>query len=594
MGRYWFKIHYSGMIKFFNYTTYIIIWLICCNAFSTEKKTVNPGNLKIYIKEQHQYRLINDTLYTDSSEVTACLENTAQQYRNKGYLTLHVDSAFIGDSISRVYLDLGKQYKWGMISRGNVSTEILKKAGINTAQFRHQPISAGQITTMFDKLITWYENNGYPFASCQLKNINSSGEGIIAELYVDKHKKFNVDSIIIKGDVNISPPYIMQYLNIHKNDTYNEAKFSAITDRIRELWFVNTVKPHAIDFKNGEIDIYLYLENKKANRFDGIIGFLPVSEDNNKLQITGNIQLFLLNTLGKGEQLNLEWEKLPVFTQKLSTYFAYPYIFQSPFGIEASFSLHKQDSSYLTINPVFGIIYQMGPNNIFRVYADNKSSTLLTDNLQNSYGEFNRTIYGAGFEVYHVDYLYNPRKGYQYNVSLGYGTKNSSIPGNKQKNQNRQLEATLDAAYYQPITDNTTVKIRTQAGYIQSFGNNSPMDNSQFNGLFENELFRIGGMTSLRGFNKDAIFASIYIIPSLEYRYLFNKNSAVYLFYDGAYYEKKATRPYTYDYPFGFGAGLTFETGAGIFSINYALGKQFGNPLDLRSGKFHFGFINTF
>ncbi len=582
------------MIKFFNYTTFIIIWLICCNAFSTEKTSVNPGNLKIYIKERHQYQLINDTLYTDSSEVTGYLEYTARQYRNKGYLTIHHDSVLIGDSISRVYFDLGKLYNWGMINRGNVSTEILKKAGINTARFRHQPISAGQITTMFDKLITWYENNGYPFASCQLKHINSSGEGITAELFVNKHKKFCVDSIIIKGDINISTSYIMQYLDIHKNDTYNEAKFSAITNRIRELRFVKTVKPHAIDFKNEEIDIYLYLENKKANHFDGIVGFLPKSEDNNKLQITGNIQLSLLNTLGKGERLNLEWEKLPASTQKLSTRFAYPYIFQSPFGIEASFSIYKQDSSYLTINPVFGIIYQMGTNNVFRVYADNKSSTLLTDNAQRSYGEYNRTIYGAGFKVSNVDYLYNPRKGYQYNVSLGYGTKTSSIPGKKQKTKSRQLETTLDAAYYQPITNNTTVKIRAQAGYMQSFGKNTSLNETPLNELFENELFRIGGMTSLRGFNKDAIFASMYIIPSLEYRYLFNNNSAVYLFCDGAYYEKKVTRPYTYDYPFGFGAGLTFETGAGIFSITYALGKQFSNPIDIQTGKFHFGFINTF
>ncbi len=573
---------------------FIIFGLICFYVFTISIKASVPGNLNIYIKQQHQYTLTHDTSYTDSSEVINYLEYKTQQYRSNGYLTIQVDSVYIGDSVSGIYFDLGRLYKWGMISRGNISPEIIKKAGINPGQFKHKPISPGQITTMFDKLITWYENNGYPFASCKLKKIGLSGAGITAELFIDKHRKFIVDSIIIKGPVSISNQYIMQYLDIHKNDIYNEAKLSGITGRIRELRFVNTVKPHAIDFKNGKVDIYLYLENKKANRFDGIVGFLPESEENNTLQITGNVQLFLLNTLGKGERLNLEWEKLPGFTQKLRTYFTYPYIFHSPFGIETSFSLYKQDSSYLTINPVFGIIYQMGPNNVFRIYVDNKSSTLLTGNAQSSYGEFSRTIYGAGFEVSNVDYLYNPRKGYQYNVSLGYGTKTSAGTGSQQKNKSGHLETTLDAAYYQPITKNTTVKIRAQAGYIQSFGNNSSLNDTQFKGLFENELFRIGGMNSLRGFNKDAIFASMYVIPSLEYRYLFNTNSAVFLFWDGAYYEKKVNSPYTYDYPFGFGAGLTFETGAGIFSINYALGKQFGNPIDMRTGKFHFGFINTF
>jgi hypothetical protein len=48
------------------------------------------------------------------------------------------------------------------------------------------------------------------------------------------------------------------------------------------------------------------------------------------------------------------------------------------------------------------------------------------------------------------------------------------------------------------------------------------------------------------------------------------------------------------DTPFGFGAGISFETKAGIFSINYALGKQFNNPIELRSGKIHFGIVNYF
>jgi len=48
------------------------------------------------------------------------------------------------------------------------------------------------------------------------------------------------------------------------------------------------------------------------------------------------------------------------------------------------------------------------------------------------------------------------------------------------------------------------------------------------------------------------------------------------------------------DNPFGFGAGMSFETKAGIFSIMYALGKQFDNPIDMKSAKIHFGIISTF
>jgi hypothetical protein len=44
----------------------------------------------------------------------------------------------------------------------------------------------------------------------------------------------------------------------------------------------------------------------------------------------------------------------------------------------------------------------------------------------------------------------------------------------------------------------------------------------------------------------------------------------------------------------GFGAGLNFETRAGIFAFNYALGKKNQNPIDFRAGKIHFGYISIF
>ena len=40
--------------------------------------------------------------------------------------------------------------------------------------------------------------------------------------------------------------------------------------------------------------------------------------------------------------------------------------------------------------------------------------------------------------------------------------------------------------------------------------------------------------------------------------------------------------------------GGSFETKAGIFSLNYAVGKQLNNPIDFSSAKIHFGFLNQF
>lgn len=110
--------------------------------------------------------------------------------------------------------------------------------------------------------------------------------------------------------------------------------------------------------------------------------------------------------------------------------------------------------------------------------------------------------------------------------------------------------------------------------------------------LFQNEMFRIGGIHSLRGFDELSISASTFGIATAEYRFLLDQNSNIYVFYDRAYYEQAEAETFFADRPYGFGAGIAFETRAGIFSVNYALGSQQNNPILFRSAKIHFGFVN--
>ena len=111
--------------------------------------------------------------------------------------------------------------------------------------------------------------------------------------------------------------------------------------------------------------------------------------------------------------------------------------------------------------------------------------------------------------------------------------------------------------------------------------------------VYQNELYRFGGQMTLRGFNEDELFASSRSVTTIEYRYLLDRNSAVFIFYDQGYYENRAVS-YVRDYPYGFGGGLSFGTNLGIFSLSYALGSQQSNPILLKNGKIHFGYVAYF
>ena len=107
-----------------------------------------------------------------------------------------------------------------------------------------------------------------------------------------------------------------------------------------------------------------------------------------------------------------------------------------------------------------------------------------------------------------------------------------------------------------------------------------------------NELFRIGGITDIRGFDEQALVSSAYIIGTLEYRYLLDKNSFLRLFYDWAYLENKLSNIGIN--ASGIGIGMQMQTNAGMLQLNYALGRTSNNLYSFQNGKIHFGIINYF
>ena len=73
------------------------------------------------------------------------------------------------------------------------------------------------------------------------------------------------------------------------------------------------------------------------------------------------------------------------------------------------------------------------------------------------------------------------------------------------------------------------------------------------------------------------------------------QNSYFYAFSDYAYLEdRRSGQPLKIDHPIGFGAGITFETGAGLFGISAAVGQTDDAPANFGNPKIHFGYVSVF
>ncbi|MFC2097719.1 ShlB/FhaC/HecB family hemolysin secretion/activation protein [Bacteroidota bacterium] len=526
--------------------------------------------------------------FPDSLLLLEELNSLLYSIQDEAYLTAGFDSIkYSGDNVT-AWLNPGHKYYWTNISVDKIDKSVLKKAGINERRFANEAVYYKKYLKTIGKITSWYENNAYPFASVQLENVKIENEKIKANLVVKENNRIVFDSLNIEGEAKISKKFINRYTGIFPGGPYSEKLVFDLSKRLNELAFLQEHRPFELEFTRDKAKMYLYLDKKKANRFNGILALYQRDSYSGKLGLKGELSFLLHNSFGIGEKVFFNWKKLESTSQKLETEFKYPFVISLPVGVNVGFGLFKKDSLYLNTNSHFGLEYFFSGENSYHIFFRNRVSSILSSpgievvNEGNIRG-FNTKIYGMGLNYENLDYRFNPRKGVLLKIDVGAGNKKQPDNTTQESDQNEKyFEFVSDISYYVPIAQKIALRFKNYSGYKYA------------ESLFENELFRIGGLKTFRGFEEETFFASAFSITSIEFRYLFEKNSAFYAFFDGGYYQKPEDTATFSDTPFGFGVGVDFETRAGIFTLNYALGRQQGNPVEFNSGKIYFGIINRF
>jgi outer membrane protein assembly factor BamA len=458
-------------------------------------------------------------------------------------------------------------------------------------------ISPSAIQQINKRILAHYENNGYPFAAVFYSNLKIEGDKVSGILQVEKGPLITMDTVSISGDCKLSKRYLQSYLSISPGDPYDERIVRRVPDRIKELPMVTEIRPFSVGFSNDKSVAFLYLKDKKASQADGVIGVQPPAKTDAdaKTRVTADLRIRLLSAFGRGELLDFNWRQPSPLTQDLKARFSYPFLFDSPFGVDAGIAIYKKDTTYLDVELDGGLQFLLDGGNFLKVFFKNKKSSLIsTARYKNTtvlppFADISKSLYGVGLRKFSLDYRLNPRKGYSVELSASAGNRKIEINTDLPKAlydsldlQSLQFSSELNGNIYLPIASRLVAAVGCRSGWI--FGGD----------LFENELTRLGGMATLRGFDEESIKASSFVIGRFEMRYILERNSNFYLFLDQGWLERGSGQSYFRDTPYGFGAGISFDSKMGIFSINYGLGSEQDNPIVFRSAKVHFGVVNFF
>lgn len=549
------------------------------------------------------------TEFENEASVEFALNRSLQEFYREGFLLAAWQKHGVHGDTIKVTVDSGPRITWAKLTVSDDDKPWLEAAGIKTNSLNGKPYRHTQVGIVLNEILDALNQRGYPFAQVSLDSVEFADSVLSAKLLLKKNTFIQFDSVIVIGSLQVSQNYLSRYTGIVPDMPWQQSLVDALPARMRQCTFATMNKPPVVEFNGNRARILLYADERKVSRFDFLLGVLPNNAITGRLIITGDLQLQLQNVFSQGEQIGFRYNKLESTSKSVDVDVVYPYLPGLSIGPQAGFYLYLKDSTFLERRTEGALNYQISGNHTLKGLAVFSQSSVLrpdTNFVLNNYSlpsmlDVRDRSYGLEWQLVRVNDVLNPRKGFSATIAGLAGTRtileNASIVSLQDPDapefdfstlydsielSGLSLRYSYDLQYFIPFLRQFTILVQARGAALL------------YDNLTANELIRVGGNSLLRGFDEQSIPVSTYQIGTVELRYLLGARSYAALFGDAGYLRNSTLNTMEIMYPYGFGAGLRFETKAGIFGLSYALGGTSTDPVAVRNTKVHFGYINYF
>lgn len=538
----------------------------------------------LYLRDcgELEYRSVQNL--PDSLSALRSLERIRTDLQSRGYLTADFDTIRAFESGMEVCLHIGKQFKWAKLQTTEIPADYLANTRFRYRNFEEKALNVSELDRLINGLLKLAENDGFPFAQFLFDSVQLSEDGLVAHVRLERGKSVIYDSLRLGGSIKLKPPILARYIQLKAGQNYRETDIQSITRRINALPYASVTEIPQVFFYNDKASVAILAENRRVNSFDGMLGVFPGAGVDESLLVTGDLNLLLWSAFSRGELISFSWRSLQPGTQDLKTRLRWPFLFGSPIGVDVDFRLFRRDSSFLEVQSSAGLEYTYSPGNYLKGFYQQRNYRLLGGPLENGFSQarIDGNLYGLEYSFQRLDRAINPYRGWRVLLGVAAGRRQA----NEQLN-NGDFKGMRNYDQYQLYTEGQVLVpwlVRWQTAL--DWHGRAVLSRD----LYFNELFRFGGFRTLKGFDEESVFASSYLMANLEQRYLLDRDSWLYLFLNGGWLRNDAIGQGYRDFPFGFGAGITFQTAGGVFSVAYALGTERNQPLTSRSTKVHLGY----
>lgn len=553
--------------------SFLLFILLSIPLRSYSQKAPKVLYLEILPQSQEAPNLLNNFAYTTSFNERAALQEQidtlTKQIKAYGYIDLRTDVTQKNDSTITAQLDFGTFYKTLQLSLDS-NTQLysyIKETGLPIKQDSIE-IETAFAKAYLEQLTTISANSGDPFARFQIIEISKNQDTLKGTLSLTSNKIRTVDKYVLNGYEDFPRGYLTYYARLKEGAPFNQKKLIRQNELLTTLPFVSSIKEPEVLFKNDSTIAYYYLKKNTINQFDGFLGF--ASGEDAALRLDGYLDLLLTNNLNYGESLSLNYKADGNDQVQLRVKTTLPYLLKTPLGLEAEIALFRRDSTFSTSDLSATLYYTASQRSTIGLgYLSQTSENLQDNGITPTSGitdyTTNAAIANYTYTRTQSDYFF-PIKTQVY-LKTGYAVRQTSLE------ETIQVPIEFEASHFFQFTSIHGLYLRNITKYLRS-------DN-----FVTNELFRFGGIQSIRGFEENTLFANTLSILNTEYRLTLNQGLYVNTLLDLAYFENELLNEQSQLYSVGVGAGV--RTRAGILKINLANGKFEDVPFRFSNTKLH-------
>jgi len=536
-----------------------ILFLSCFSHLTFGQK----NELILVAKDTIQNRIVSEIYHTkkhlQKKDALDEIDRILQRVKKRGFFTARIDSISKTNKELIAYLDLGKKINEIIIVTKKDNTNGIIDSGINSIK-----IKTREFSDLTNQLLEQIDRKGNSFSGITYVNPLLKNDTLFLEMKISNSSSRKIDKVITRGYEDFPKKFISKYFLINKNTIFSKQKLNQVSALSNKLDFIKEKKAPEVLFKKDSTHLYLFLDKIGTSSFDGLVNFS--SKENGKgLLLNGNLDLKLNNTFNTGEKFEIIWNKVSDEKTDFKINSYVPYILNSKFSTTLEFYLYRQDSTFTNTNFELKTDYLINQKSHASILFNSKNSNYLLNISNNDLASYSNYFIGLGYELKKssTSNLYKYKNGLNLNLTIGKRkTDTESI---------NQLKFHFSAFANVQINNRGYLNIKNESGLLTS------------KNYLLNELFRIGGANSIRGYNEQSIFTNGYSYSNIEFRYSLDTSSYLYSITDLGVYKENTTNKIKK--LLGIGAGYQFRINNNLVNLGYVISTNSSTNAKLNSSR---------